>query len=172
MRCVSVRVHLVLQDTVLIVFSWIAQGVPGEHVVDVCSCRWISSHSVVQVIVHVLEGHLVLEGVLVAHESCKSFGDLAHAGRSVVEVLLDSLWKRDKWMLDWNQWLMNSLEWSLLLLCLYSLLYSYPWLDRHPHCRRHGTVPRGRGCCRVLKQPQAIFTSLYDVLCPFYRVRG
>ena len=109
MRCMSVWVHLVVQDAVLLVFSWIAQGVPGEHVVDVCSCRRISSHSIVQVIVHVFEGHLVLEGDLVAHEPCESLGDLSHSRRSVVEVLLYSLWKRDKWMLNWNQWVMDSM---------------------------------------------------------------
>ena len=79
MRCMSVGVHCIVDDPVVFDHSRIPLGVPGEHVLYVCSCRRIPVHPIVEVVVHVLERHLVPELVLVPHESRESLGNVSHA---------------------------------------------------------------------------------------------
>ena len=79
MRGVLVLAHPVVDDPVLFADSGVPCSVPRQHVLYVCSCRRIPVHPIVEVVVHVLERHLVPELVLVPHESRESLGNISHA---------------------------------------------------------------------------------------------
>ena len=78
MRCMPIGVHCIEDDPVVFDHSWIPLCVSGEHVLYMCSCGRVPVHPIVEVVVHVVERHLVPELVLVSHESRKSLGHISH----------------------------------------------------------------------------------------------